>query len=477
MSALSPTTDRTASDRVNGSAVFVVALLCAIAFIAYVQRLSISTTAGPIGADLDFNKQQLGRIMAAFGWGYALFQIPAGWITDAWGTRRTLSMAALGWSLALGGLAAANGFWQICSLWLVFGMIQSAVFSCATRSLRDWLPERVWAKANGALTSAMYLGGGVTTLLTAQLLSFSQISWRDVYLLYAVPGIAWAAFFAWWFRDRPPAAATGTADAIDPAIAPAEPEVRLRSTSALTTLSILSMPSVWALMAQQFCRASAYVFFATWFPTFLQEMHGVTLVKSGALGSLPLFATIAGCLVGGLFADWLLAWTGSLRASRQIIAVPGLLLSGIAIACSLLADDALLAVTMFSIGGFGVALAGVAAFTSTLDLGRDRVGTLFSFMNAAGNIGGAAFPLVVGEIIHHTGDWTIVVWLCAGLYFTAAACWMFIDPDATPSLTQEIDPVIDRLLLPMPTGSSHQPDPLALAAVPLSPLEPSDARR
>jgi ACS family glucarate transporter-like MFS transporter/ACS family D-galactonate transporter-like MFS transporter len=181
------------------------------------------------------------------------------------------------------------------------------------------------------------------------------------------------------------------------------------SVSALTTLRILSMPAVWALMGQQFFRCAGFMFFPTWFPTFLQETQGVTLAGAGALGSMPVFATLAGCVVGGLVADWLLVRTRSLRVSRQGIAVPGLLMSGIAIASSLMADSAVLAVIMFSIGGFGSALAGVAAFTSTLDLGRDRVGTLFSFMNTAGNVAGALFPIIVGDLIERTGDWSIVV--------------------------------------------------------------------
>ncbi len=56
---------------------------------------------------------------------------------------------------------------------------------------------------------------------------------------------------------------------------------------------------MWFLCLQQFCRAAGYIFFASWFATYLQEARGVTILNSGWLTTLPLIADVTGCLFGG----------------------------------------------------------------------------------------------------------------------------------------------------------------------------------
>jgi hypothetical protein len=57
--------------------------------------------------------------------------------------------------------------------------------------------------------------------------------------------------------------------------------------------------TLWFLCAQQFCRAAGYIFFASWFATYLQEARGVTILGSGWLTTLPLLADVTGCMFGG----------------------------------------------------------------------------------------------------------------------------------------------------------------------------------
>ena len=85
-------------------------------------------------------------------------------------------------------------------------------------------------------------------------------------------------------------------------------------------LGILSSPAMWWICAQQFFRAAGYIFFASWFPTYLQKVHGVTPSESGVLASLPLLAVVGGSLVGGAVSDRVLARTGSRAWARKGLA-------------------------------------------------------------------------------------------------------------------------------------------------------------
>src|SRR3984885_14882749 len=70
----------------------VLALLCAMYFLYFVDRVSIATAAPLIKTDLKINNTQLGLAFSAFAIPYALFQLIGGWIGDKLGPRRTLTI-------------------------------------------------------------------------------------------------------------------------------------------------------------------------------------------------------------------------------------------------------------------------------------------------------------------------------------------------------------------------------------------------
>ena len=72
-------------------------ILLALVFLhtlhTYIDRVCISAAAGDIKRDLAISDQMMGHIFAVFAIGYALFQIPAGWLADRYGARRALTWA------------------------------------------------------------------------------------------------------------------------------------------------------------------------------------------------------------------------------------------------------------------------------------------------------------------------------------------------------------------------------------------------
>ena len=73
----------------------------------YIDRVCISAAAGDIKRELAISDQMMGNIFGVFAIGYALFQIPAGWMADRYGARRALTWVVGVWSAftALTGLA------------------------------------------------------------------------------------------------------------------------------------------------------------------------------------------------------------------------------------------------------------------------------------------------------------------------------------------------------------------------------------
>ena len=59
--------------------------------------------------------------------------------------------------------------------------------------------------ASGVLASCMSLGGVIAPIVASSLRIDCGLSWQAVYMALALPGIAWAIAYFWWFRDRPEA--------------------------------------------------------------------------------------------------------------------------------------------------------------------------------------------------------------------------------------------------------------------------------
>jgi MFS family permease len=92
------------------------------------------------------------------------------------------------------------------------------------------------------------------------------------------------------------------------------------------------------------------------------------------------------------------------------------------------AADVWLAVAVISAGSFCAAFGGPCAYTITMDVGGKHVAPVFSTMNMWGNIGAFVFPILVPWLVR-AGGWDLVLFIFAGIYVVAAACWLAFDPD------------------------------------------------
>ena len=412
----------------------ILTFLWAVALVAYVQRSAISVPLQEIGRDLSVQDswfgdatRALGFLQSAWHFGYALFQIPAGRLADRIGGRRALVLYCILWSLATAVTGFARSYWEIVAAWTLMGALQAGVFPCAVRSIGQVFGEKERARASGWLGAGMLAGGAVAPVLTAWLLErFAPWAaaenierWRICLVLYCLPGLVWAA--AYWLGTRNAGldavrmsnAKTGQA----PFAAQSEP-----APGAWTD------PSLLLLCGQQFLRAAAMIFFVTWFPTFLRETRGVSLMQSGLLTTYAGVAAMLGVVCGGYASDWILARTGSKRLARQVLASVAMATCAALILLSSLVADVNAAIMLISLGAFVACFGGVAGYTVAIDYGGERVGMVFGAMNMAGGIGAMLFPVTVGWLVSATGTWNAALVLFAALMAIDAVLWALLNP-------------------------------------------------
>jgi MFS family permease len=404
----------------------VLAWLCTLAAFAYVHRSCLGVMASQIERDIPLDREQMGHVLSAFFLGYSLFQLPGGWLGERFGSRVTLTAIVLLWSAATASMGLASGFLGLYVSYLVSGAAQAAIFPCCVGTVARWFPAQGRAFPNGMLGSFMSVGGVLGASLTAVLFQLLDGNWRLILLLLALPGVLLALLFSWWFRDRPQEH-SWVNDAERRAIAgdtPPHGAARERRAPTPWLLIFTSVPLL-LVCGQQFCRAAAYGFFLTWFPSFLQTSRCVSVVQSGFYASLALMGVVIGSPLGGLLMDRLLKTTGNQTLSRQGVAVGSLLLCATLMSAAFFVSSPFWTVVLMALGSVGGGSCGAAAYTVTIDMGGKHAGAVFSVMNTAGNIGAYVMPLLVTLFVAWRG-WDEVLFLLAGLYFTAALCWSLV---------------------------------------------------
>ncbi len=399
------------------------------AALAYLCRNAIGVAESTIREDLGLSLKQSGAFMGAFFWTYAIMQVPSAWFAQRKGTRIALTVFAAGWCLATFGIAAAKVFWLLMAAQLIMGVAQAGIFPASCNTIGHWMPMARRSLACGLLAAGMQIGAIVASGMTGDLLE--SLHWRLVFALYAIPGIIWAAAFVVRFRDRPeesPAVNEAELELIHSTEATSSGESESAEAAPFPWRRFFRNPAIWFLCGQQICRAAGYMFFASWFPTFLQETRDISVKDSGYLQGCVLGGTLLGSILGGWITDLIWKRTRNLRFSRSGVGASCLFLCAALILCAWFVQGVALAVALLTLGAFFAALAGPCALTATIDIGGDHVPQVFGLMNMTGNFAAAATPILVGWLFEQTANWNLVLLLFAAVYLIGAASWAWVDP-------------------------------------------------
>jgi MFS transporter, ACS family, glucarate transporter len=394
-----------------------------LAVITYVDRIAIAVATQAISLDLGLTRTQMAWALAVFGWAYALFEIPGGWLGDKIGPRRVLMRIVIWWSF----FTAATGWaWSAASLIVVralFGAGEAGAFPNLTRMLTTWLPKAERDRAQANVWLATRLSGAFTPVLVASLIGL--MGWRRTFEVCGVLGVVWAIFFYRWYRDVP--GEHPGVNAAELAMLPPQRDTAVAH-SGVPWGRIFSTPAVWLLSIQYMCLAYGWWFYINWLPTYLRESRGTSLTMGALLSGLPLLLGGAGCLVSAALIPRLSRSLRSVALARRIVAIAGFLGASACIIIFTGIEDPRRAMIVLGFAGFFNDFVMPAAWAGTMDIGGRYAGTVSGAMNMMGSIAGASSVLVVGYLLAWTsGNWTLTFYISSAIYLVGAVCWLFLD--------------------------------------------------
>jgi MFS family permease len=115
--------------------------------VSFADRSMLSITGSAMSKGLHLSPVALGYLFSAFGWAYAIGQVPGGWLVDCFGPRRVYIGSVLLWSVFvfLQGFVAwlpvpSAAVFAVFSLLFLMGLCEAPVFPANSRIVAAWFP-------------------------------------------------------------------------------------------------------------------------------------------------------------------------------------------------------------------------------------------------------------------------------------------------------------------------------------------------
>jgi MFS family permease len=424
-----------------------------MAFMLYLDRVCLGEIVKTDSFLSDFrgaSKEEIGEVLGAFFFAYALFQVPAGWASDRFGGRIMLTLYILAWSALTGFSGMATSLGGLLVARLAFGLVQAGAYPTSSGVIRHWFHFERRAQASSFISIGGRLGGTLAPFLTT-LLVLQLSSWR--YVLYLYCGLGFLVALAYWVivRDRPsehpdlvqPNEAPD--EQVDPADAAtleaaAEPRTSVRDIVPMLG-AILQSRSLWLNATAQFCLVFGWAYLITWLPTFLKEERNVPSFVGAVMLTGVLAIAIPGQLIGGWLGNRAVRRLG-LRWGRIVPLSATCLIAGLAyLGCSAF-ESVWLIVGCCAVVSLMTDIGNPTIWAFMQDIGGRNTAAVFGWGNMWGNLGAAASAVAVPRLMTWGGDSiggeTLVFVTCAAMYFLAAVA--VLGTDATqPIRRDELD--------------------------------------
>ncbi|MDR3101601.1 MAG: MFS transporter [Paraburkholderia sp.] len=380
-------------------------LLFVTVVINYLDRSNLSIAAPEMLRDLHIEPVRAGLVFSAFGWTYALMQIPGGWLVDKIAPRILYALALAAWSIATMLLGWAGTLVGVLALRLAIGALEAPAYPINNRVVTTWFPDRERAAAIGFYTSGQFVGVAFLTPVLAWLQY--RFGWHMMFVATGLAGVIWAV--VWYLVYREPRQFRGVNPAEIELIANGgglvdinaqSPSPGTKPSSNLRDLgTVLSHRKLWGIYLGQFAVNSTLWFFLTWFPTYLVNYRHLTFINSGLLGSLPFLAAFVGVLCSGVLSDWLIRQGASLGFARKLPIIAGLLISTSIIGANY-ATSTPWVIGFMAVAFFGNGLASITwSLVSALAPAR-LIGLTGGVFNLIGNLAAITTPIAIGMLVH-----------------------------------------------------------------------------
>jgi D-galactonate transporter len=390
--------------------------------INYLDRTVLSATTPALMEEFGLDAAQMGIIMSAFFWSYALFQIPAGWLADKVGQRFSLAFCVAWWSIATALTALSQGLKSLLIFRVLLGIGEAGAYPSNAGVTAKWFPDKERARVSAIFDSGSKVGTALAMPLVVWLMT--MFGWKVPFIVSGLLGLIWVAI--WWAYYRDPEKHMYVNQ--DELTYIRDGQVKkegLNQTQQMKWYELLKYRNIQAMCVGFFMLNYAIYFFITWFPAYLVQERGFELMKMGWVSMIPPLVGLVAELIAGWFSDHLYSKGYSLTFVRKLSLVGGMLLATM-IAFAGLVDSAVLSIALLSVSYAGLTTAACAIWSLPGDVAPPNMTSIAGgLQNCVSNIGGILGPIVTGFIITATHSFIPALLVSGAVTLAGALTYLF----------------------------------------------------
>jgi len=409
----------------------IVGLLCAVAFVLYVDRGNITVAAPYIASEFNLSTHSLGRVLSAFLFGYAAGLVPGGWLADRFGPRSVLTAAGLSWAVItlLQGLIqkeilghTVDAVVMLESLRFLLGLCEACAYPTFNRALANWMRGSERARASGLIHAASGLGGAFTPVWIA--LIISHFGWRQSFFLSSVLTVLVIMFWRRMATDEP--VQHKRVSETELLLIAAEKEEQHAERPDLAWFKLLARSrNAYMLCASEFFFGISGFVIITWLYIYFEQVRGAGKIYAAVLSSLPFVGMTIGAPLGGMLCDYAFRKWGSPWGRRSVPFV-AIVLSGVFGMMAPAIRNNTASAVVFSLAGALQFVAAPPFWATVIDITRRGTGILGGFMNGSGALGTALGTIAFPWMVSHMG-WEGAIEAASATALVAGLLWLLID--------------------------------------------------
>lgn len=385
-----------------------------ISVIAYIDRVNISYAALTMNADLGFDAQAFGLGAGVFFAGYFLFEIPGALIAERYSPRLWLARIMITWGLVSALMAFMQTTWQFYLLRFLLGVAEASLYpvmyaSCIPR----WFPVRDRARAIALLLTSLQVSAIIGAPLAGWLVDvplFGLQGWQALFLIEALPAVAFGLIVPFWMADWPKDARWLTSEEQQVLTARYERELLAQPSSRhYTVWQALTDRTVLKLCLTYFLWITGFWGFNYWMPTTLKEVSGWSNAFIGQMFAVAMLVSLAASAYTG--------HSSSLRNEKRWHGAFHMFLAAFAIGAGGLvhAPWPYYVLLVLTAVGTYAPMSVWWAYPTTFLSGPAAAGAV-GLINSVGNLGGFVGPYVTGWARQQSGSFTgAMLYLAASL--------------------------------------------------------------
>ncbi|HAF1792772.1 TPA: MFS transporter [Salmonella enterica] len=406
-----------------------------ITSVNYADRATLSIAGSSVAKELGLDPGDMGLIFSAFGWAYLVMQIPGGWLLDKYGSKKVYTWSLFFWSI----FTFLQGFvelmplaWTVISLFFLrfmLGFSEAPSFPANARIVAAWFPTNERATATACFNAGQYFA----LALFSPLLGWLTFAWGWQHVFTVMGIIGFILTFIWVRYVHNPSEhpmisrqelkyITDGGAIIDMDTKSAAKKSSGGWTSVKQMLTNRMLMGVF--LGQYFINSITW-FFLTWFPIYLVQQRGMSILNVGFIASIPAICGFAGGILGGVCSDWLLKKGMSITAARKIPIVFGMLLATSLILCNYI-ESHVVVVSLMALAFFGKGF-GALGWTVVSDMApKEAAGMCGGLFNAFGNVASIVTPLVIGYLVKEMHSFNSALIFVGASAIAAMLCYLLV---------------------------------------------------